>query len=191
MNRSEDIMIMQKRLYLPLGSPVLPILVSDLNEFMAVKYGDFPEQLRFIEEDSTLKYQLNNEQTMNFSFKRLTLTLQETESLSDLQLLEFIQELTQRLGVSLRILVQDFVLQTVSEDSKLVLLDDTCTLHFEIDSLTEEAKFSLSFPAKYNKSTQLEVINALEVLDLGKTVLLKTKKFRGIGYRGVELKISF
>ena len=49
-------MIMQKRLYLPLGSPVLPILVSDLNEFMAVKYGDFPEQLRFIEEDSTLKF---------------------------------------------------------------------------------------------------------------------------------------
>lgn len=184
-------MIMQKRLYLPLGSPVLPILVSDLNEFMAVKYVGFPEQLRFIEEDSTLKYQLNNEQAMNFSFKRLTSALQENESLSDLQLLEFIQELTQRLGVSLRILVQDFVLQTVSEDSKLVLLDDTCTLHFEIDSLVEEAKFSLSFPAKYNKSTQLEVINALEVLDLGKTILLKTKKFRGIGYRGVELKISF
>lgn len=184
-------MIMQKRLYLPLGSPVLPILVSDLNEFMAVKYGDFPEQLRFIEEDSTLKYQLNNEQAMNFSFKRLTLALQVTESLSDLQLLEFIQELTQRLGASLRILLQDFVLQTVSEDSKLVLLDDACTLHFEIDSLTEEAKFSLSFPAKYSKLTQLELINALEVLDLGKTVSLKTKKFRGIGYRGVELKISF
>ncbi|WP_172585434.1 hypothetical protein [Ligilactobacillus agilis] len=186
-------MIMQKRLYLPLGSPVLPILVSDLNEFMAVRYANFPEQLRFIEDDSTLKYQLNNEQAMNFSFKRLTLALQttESESLSDLQLLEFIQELTQRLGASLRILLQDFVLQTVSEDSKLVLLDNTCTLHFEIDSLTEEAKFSLSFPAKYNKLTQLEVINALEVLDLGKTVSLKTKKFRGIGYRGVELKISF
>ncbi|WP_143449856.1 hypothetical protein [Ligilactobacillus agilis] len=191
MNKSEDIMIMKKRLYLPLGSSVLPILVSDLNEFMAVKYGDFPEQLRFIEEDSTLKYQLNNEQTMNFSFKRLTLALQTTESLSDLQLLEFIQELTQRLGASLRILLQDFVLQTVSEDSKLVLLDDACTLHFEIDSLTEEAKFSLSFPAKYNKLTQLEVISALETLDLGETVLLKAKKFRGIGYRGVELKISF
>ncbi|WP_192944289.1 hypothetical protein [Ligilactobacillus agilis] len=191
MNKSEDIMIMKKRLYLPLGSSVLPILVSDLNEFMAVKYGDFPEQLRFIEEDSTLKYQLNNEQTMNFSFKRLTLALQTTESLSDLQLLEFIQELTQRLGASLRILLQDFVLQTVSEDSKLVLLDDACTLHFEIDSLTEEAKFSLSFPAKYNKLTQLEVISALETLDLGETVSLKAKKFRGIGYRGVELKISF
>ena len=184
-------MIMQKRLYLPLGSPVLPILVSDLNEFMAVQYGDFPEQLRFIEEDSTLKYQLNNEQAMNFSFKRLTLALQVTESLSDLQLLEFIQELTQRLGASLRILLQDFVLQTVSEDSKLVLLDDACTLHFEIDSLTEGAKFSLSFPAKYNKLTQLEVISALETLDLGETVSLKAKKFRGIGYRGVELKISF
>ncbi|WP_172585170.1 hypothetical protein, partial [Ligilactobacillus agilis] len=115
---------MQKRLYLPLGSPVLPILVSDLNEFMAVRYANFPEQLRFIEDDSTLKYQLNNEQAMNFSFKRLTLALQttESESLSDLQLLEFIQELTQRLGASLRILLQDFVLQTVSEDSKLVLL---------------------------------------------------------------------
>ena len=184
-------MIMQKRLYLPLGSPVLPILVSDLNEFMAVKYNDFPEQLRFIEEDSMSKYQLNNEQAMNFSFKRLTLALQATESLSDLPLLEFIQELTQRLGASLRILLQDFVLQTVSEDSKLVLLDDTCTLHFEIDSLTEEAKFSLSFPAKYNKLTQLEVISAFETLDLGEKVSLKAKKFRGIGYRGVELKISF
>lgn len=191
MNRSEDIMIMQKRLYLPLGSPVLPILVSDLNEFVSVRYANFPEQLRFIEDDSTLKYQLNNEQTMNFSFKRLTLALQTTESLSDLQLLEFIQELTQRLGASLRILLQDFVLQTVSEDSKLVLLDDACTLHFEIDSLTEEAKFSLSFPAKYNKLAQLEVISALETLNLGKTILLKVQKFRGIGYRGVELKISF
>lgn len=176
------------RIYLPIGSNILPPLVSDLNTFMLVTYPNFPHRLTFLAQKN-LAFQIDNQPSITFSFKQLTLNLQATESFSDLQLLEFIQELTERLGTTLRILIQDFVLQNVSEDSCLALTDKSCHLHFEIDSGKDTATMTVSFPARYNKITQTELLVAL--VGLPNFASIKPKLWLKSNRRGVIVTFRF